>query len=436
MRKSKIIPMLSLLCVVLIVSTSTACRSKSKKEAEKQKLNIYIDIKDRNSLDLIRTILDEYKKQKSTVEVSMNSPLGNEKLEEDIVKGSIDMIFVPRNKMLELNKKGLLNDMGQFYTKNKISDKYYNILGAYGRSGDKYYGIALMPYSIEVMYNTEALNKINLQAPNDFKDLMNVFKRLNSDGIKVPVLLSEGIDIRNVVTALTFSNKIDMDQIERTYGKDSSDYSKLNLQPIFDELNALVKQGSISENTFETASDGSIKRLTSGEIPIMVALSSVIKDMKSNESSSTGSKTSNSATGEAGKNTPPKNIEVLKNYNISDTKNNIPVIVNTVLSMPANTKNEEAINDLLDFIFSDSTQKKLAEMGYVTTNKSVNEKTWKSGPNKDIAEHLEKADSNSIFYLYEFPDKFQAYLESATINILKGKYNGNEWKEVVSKISK
>lgn len=440
MNRLKTVSVLFLVCSFLIMNTSTACSSKSKKSEEKQKISVYIDIKDRNTLDLIRTFLDEYKKEKPNVEVSMNNPLGGSKLEEDIVKGSIDMLFIPRNMMLDLSKKGLLSDMGQFYAKNKISDKYYNIVAAYGRSGDKYYGIGLMPFSIEAIYNTQALKKMNLAAPQNFNDLMAIFRQFNTTGNKVPVLLGDGIDIRNAAAAITFGNSVDTGQVEKAYGKDSSNYSQINLQPMFDMLNTLVKQGSLTENTFEIAGDGAVKRLMTGDVPLIIAMSSVTKDLKNAGSTGekSGSAGSSVGTGETGSSstTSPQNLEVLKSYDISKTKNNIPVLVNAVISMPANTKNEEAVNDLLSFIYGESAQKKLAEMGYITANKSVNTKMWKTGMNKDIAEHLQKADSNSIFYLYEFPDKFQTYMETAVINILKGKYTGNEWKDIVDKSSK
>lgn len=297
-----------------------------------------------------------------------------------------------------------------------------------------------MPFSIEVIYNTQALKKMNLAVPQNFNDLMAIFRQFNTSGNKVPVLLSDGIDIRNVATAITFGNSVDTGQVEKAYGKDSSNYSQINLQPMFDMLNSLVKQGSLSENTFEIAGDGAVKRLIAGDVPLVIALSSVTKDLKNasntgEKSGRAGSTTGSGETGSAGTSSPP-DLGILKNYDISATKNNIPVLVNAVISMPANTKNEEAVNDLLSFIYGESAQKKLADMGYVTANKSVNTKVWKDGINKDIAEHLQKADSNSIFYLYEFPDKFQTYLETATINILKGKYTGNEWKEIVDKSSK
>ena len=75
-------------------------------------------------------------------------------------------------------------------------------------------------------------------------------------------------------------------------------------------------------------------------------------------------------------------------------------------------------------------------MGYVAGNKKVNKKKWLSGPNKDISQHLEEADAESIFYLHNFPNQFKPNLESAVISILQGKYTGREWEELVNKSAK
>jgi ABC-type glycerol-3-phosphate transport system substrate-binding protein len=414
-RKSKLLSALALIIIILVLLNTTACvkNSKSgKSNEEKQKLNAYIDVKDRATLDVIRTFFDDYKKEKKNVEISFNSPLGENKLEEDIVKGNVDVLVVSREKIIELSKKGLLKEMGDFYSKNKITDKYYNILGAYGRVGDKYFGVGVMPSTIETIYNPEAFNKLNIEPPEDMYGLLETLKKLSALGAKVPVLLSEEIEIKNIATAAIMSNTADMNQIETVFGCSNEGYSKLQLQPVFDTLNSLVKQGYIKEETFETATEGTIKRVITGDVPMMIAASNITKEMKDSK------------------------LSVLKDYNISKTKNNIPVIVNAVVSTSANTKNEEAVNELLEFMYNEKTQKKLAESGYVTANKAVNDEVWKEGPQKDIAEHLKKADSNSIFYLHNFPEKLHPYLESAVVNILKGKYTGKEWEEMINKACK
>ncbi|WP_163194168.1 ABC transporter substrate-binding protein [Clostridium thermarum] len=415
MRISKLKSVMIFIIMIITIFNTAACARKSKGSSEgenKQKLNAYIEVKDRGTLDIIRTFLDDYQKEKKDVEITFNSPLGENKLEEDIVKGSIDILVVSREKMIELSKKGLLKEMGDFYSKNNISDKYYNIMGAYGRIGDKYFGIGIMPNTVEVIYNQEALSKLNIAPPEDMKALMETVKKLTDTGSKVPVLLAEEVEIKNIVPAVIVSNTMDASKIETAFGCSNEGYSKVPFQQVFDSLYNIVKQGYVKEDTFEAATESTIQRVIVGDVPVMIAVSNVTKEMKEAK------------------------LNILKDYNISETKNNIPVLVNAVISTPANSKNEEAVNELLEFMYDEKTQKKLAESGYVTANKAVNEELWKEGLQKDIADHLQRADSNSIFYLHNFPEKLHPYIESAVINILKGKYTGKEWEEIINKACK
>ncbi len=55
------------------------------------------------------------------------------------------------------------------YEKNNITKDYYNVFNSYGRFKDKYYGLPIIPYTIEVLYNTEALNKLKIEEPKNIK---------------------------------------------------------------------------------------------------------------------------------------------------------------------------------------------------------------------------------------------------------------------------
>lgn len=412
LKKMAFKPIMCIISIIIFMANITGCAKKSKVSEEKEKINVYIDIKDKDNLEVIRSILDEYKKENKDTELVLNSLLVDNKLEEDLVEGKIDLLIIPREKMIALSKKGLLSDMDQVHTSHKLNERYYNITASYGRIGDKYFGLALMPSIIEAIYNPEALKKLNMETPKDIKELLATIKKINGSGNKIPVKLPEDIDIKQLPAAVFFSNLADMEKIEETYGSSKEGYSKLQLQPVFDTLNRLVKEGYLNEDSFEVATDGTIDRLINGDIPLVIADSSITKDIKDSK------------------------LEVVKEYSITDTKNKVPVISSGLVCIPANSKNEETVNNIIGFIYEDKMQEKLADMGYVTGNKKVNKKKWLSGPNKDISQHLEEADAESIFYLHNFPNQFKPNLESAVISILQGKYTGREWEELVNKSAK
>jgi raffinose/stachyose/melibiose transport system substrate-binding protein len=396
----------------IYITGMTACANKGNKgkaaaNEEKKKLKICVDVKDKHTVNVIKFIIDEYKKENVNIEIDITNPLDNSKICDDVSQGGAgDMIFTSRNTMLELNKKGLLSDLTNFYSKNKINDQYYNIISTYGRVRDKYYGIGIMPYSIEVFYNKQALEKLNISPPKNIMEVFTVFKKMNESKTKIPVVFSEDIDMYNAVASVFFSNLVDIQKLENNYDSGIESYKGIKeVQQAFDNINLLVKQGAIERETIEQGSETTLNRLIKGDVPLMLTLSYYSKDIKEEK------------------------IGVVETYNISQLKEVTPVIVDGLICIPANTKNEEEVNNLMEFFFSEKTQKKLVEQGFVTGHKESNKEL--EGIKKIINDHLLKANSNSIIYIYNLPKRFQPLFESKIIKILSGKYTGNEWNEIL-----
>lgn len=78
---------------------------------------MYIDIKDENSLSILKIIMEEYKKSNEDVKININNALGSNVEEELKKEKSPDLIFVSRNEMIKLSQKGLLDNMETSYEK-------------------------------------------------------------------------------------------------------------------------------------------------------------------------------------------------------------------------------------------------------------------------------------------------------------------------------
>lgn len=393
---------------------AASCAKKNQSSNEKKKINIYVDVKDKYSLDIVKFVVDQYKKEKNSSEINLINPLNSDKLEEDLAKGEGgDLILTSRNTMISLSKKGLLNDLANIYSKNKISDKYYNILSAYGRVGEKYYGIGVMPFSIEVFYNKANLEKIGLSEPSGIKDLVDIFKKVNEKSMKVPVLLPEDLDIYNGLASIIFSNTSELSKLEDKFDSGEQGYKQLTeVQRLFNDVFYLTKVKSINQETFELANDIAVKRLVNGDTPILIGSSYLIKELKEDLEN--------------------KDIGIIEKYNISNVKENIPVIVNCVAIVPTAVKNEEDVNSFLEFLFSEKIQKQLSKEGFVTANKAANEEL--EGIKKIVDSHLMSANENSILYIYNLPKEFQAPFEAKLNKVLSGKYQNNEWDQILKQV--
>lgn len=410
MRIKKIV---SIILGILLCINLSACKGKSEGESESKEkaLNVYVDIKDKNSLNIIKFLTEEYTKENPKSKLKVNDVLGGgTNIVEDISKGTqADLLFTSRNTMTELSQKGLLSDMGQHFERNKISEKYYNIISSYGRVGDKYYGIGIIPYTLEIFYSTDALNKLGINPPTNIQDMLVLMKKLNSSNIRIPVVVTEDLDINSVLSSIIASNKIKSSTLDTAYDNKSSYKYIKEMQGIFDDINTAVKEIGVNKNFFELGNESTLTSLVNGSIPLVVSTSYYYNNLKEG------------------------NINLINEFELGSTvKSNMPVIVNTLLCIPTNGKNSEEAGNFIKFILNDDTQEKLVKKGYISASKKANAELH--GIGEKIAKHLSSANDNSIIYIYNLPKKFQKPIIRKIDSILDGKYSGNEWQEILNEI--
>ncbi len=372
---------------------------------------MYIDIKDENSLNILKIIMEEYKKSNEDVKININNALGSNVEEELKKEKSPDLIFVSRNEMIKLSQKGLLNNMETSYEKNNITKDYYNVFNSYGRFKDKYYGLPIIPYTIEVLYNTDALKKLNIEEPKNINDIKNVMKQLKTSSTKVPVMLPNDLDINSIIFSIISNNTTNSMELENIYDKGKKEYQTLkNMQEPFNIINNMVKDNILDKNSFETGKEVTLEKFNNGDIPIIISTSYYNNQIKS------------------------PNIKSVKQlYNVDKLNNTEPVIINSIMCSPLKAKNSEEANNFIDFTFSEKTQKYLLKKGFITGNKKINKE--KEGDltklNKTTVEKLNNLNENSILVLYNLPNTFKSSISSSIDKILNNEYTGKEWNKIV-----
>ena len=400
----------SVLIVLIMVFSISACKSETKEKSEKQKkLNIFLDTTDTYSSNVIKFLIDDFKKNHPDVEIKLNDILGGKSnIMETINLGTeIDVIFTNRNTLIELSKNGVLNDLESTYEKGAMGDRYYDIMSSYGRVGDKYYGIGVVPYSIELLYNKASLEKTQISNPNNLEQWLNVLKQINAKGVKTPVVLTEDVDINGILFSLVASKGVNIHDIEENYDSGEEGYKKLKgMQEIFNQLNSLVKDKGITKNSFELGNEQSVNNFNAGDSPLLVAIS--YYNSKLNRS----------------------NIGIIKDYDSNSNYGaNVPIIINSLVCTPLNAKNSDNANDFIKYIYSDEVQARVVQKGIISGNKTANNKV--SGIGKIMVEHLYKANDNSILMIYNFPEKIKNNLLLSVRRIIDGTHSGKEWEEII-----
>lgn len=387
--------------ILILPLNFVACSFNTQKSNDKQ-LNMYIGVKDKESLNTIKVLTDEYRKNNPDVKININNIIGD-KVDDNIVNGT-DIVFINRSDLLNLAPKGLISDMKNYYKEDNITNRYYSVVKAYGRFNDKYYGIPIIPYSLEFLYNKKYFTESNIKTPETMEQFDNILKTFNSSSKKIPVLLNEDMDINSAIFSLIGNKKsISMINLENIYGSNKEKYEKLKyMQEIFSDINNLVRNKVINKNTFEIGNESTLEKFNRGEIPIILLSSYYIKDIKSQDISSI--------------------YENMKNIKV-------PVTSNTLISIPSNASNVESISDFIKFVFGDTMQNKLLKMGYITGNKKINSKN--TGIKQIVSSHIKNSSADNIPIVYNIPPKMVSGISSKIDDILSGKYTGDEWKDVI-----
>lgn len=412
MKQKRIV---TLTLAAILTFTAFGCKKKPQENAQdsEKPFNVYVDIKDKNAQSLIKFLTEEYKKKNPKSKLKVNDVLGaEESVAEDVNKGTeADVIITTRDKMIELSQKGLLSDMGQHYEKNKISDKRYNVMSSYGRIGEKYYGIAIVPQTLEIFYNDSVLTKLGVKAPTNIQDMVMLIKKLSSSNIRVPVILPEDLNIEVVLTSIAASNRIKVSKLDEAYDNKSKYLEMKEMQGVFDDLNTFVTISGINKDFFELGNESTISSLISGTSPVVIATSSVYNKLKD---------------------APVSIVEEITLAN--NVKAAMPVIVDTLVCSPTNAKNNEEAGKFIKFILDEEVQETLVKKGYITGSKKANAELNKLG--EKLVKKLSEASDNSVLYSYSLPKKFVGRISAKVDAILSGKYDKNEWEQIVNEVYK
>lgn len=392
--------------IILLAFNLFGCSQKENPNKNKQ-ISIYVDIKDNQSLNVLKNLIDGYKNKNSGVNVSILNSLGS-KVEEDLGKGtSPDIILTSRSNMINLTNKGYLSDMKSYYEDNKIDERYYTIINSYGRYNDKSYGIPMLVSSLEILYNLDAINKMGLNEPKDVNGLNNMIMSLKKNSTRVPVVINNNKDINSVLFSIIVNNTVNINKLDNNYDSGFEAYNNISDMKIpFQILNNIVNKGVVDRFSFEMGNESTISKFNKGDIPLIVVTSAYINEFKKS------------------------NIKVFDNYSSFDLyRGIIPIVSDSMICVPVRSKNGEEVDKFIKYIFSDDIQKKIAESGFVTGNKSVNKTN--EGIGSIFALHLNKANENSIIYTDTIPDKLRDAVESKLDLILSGKSSNKEWEEIL-----
>ncbi|MDO4534999.1 MAG: extracellular solute-binding protein [Clostridium perfringens] len=378
------------------------------KEKTSGTLSIALEKGQIEDLDDIKIILDNFKKSHENYTVTIIEEDDFKNIKQDIIDKKYDIVISSRNTFLTLNENGLIKDLTSYFNQNKSQSKFYDIVYAYGKVGDKNLGMGLIPSSIEILYNKNKLSDI-LKENNALSSLKSM---ITNEKLKIPYILPEDLNINLALSSIVSNNLIKENNLISIYNGDENKYlDVIDITDMFKLLNTLSKDYGLKGNKFIKSDISVLESLNNGEIPFAITTSEIAKSLDYS------------------------NIESLSNLGINDYKVTPPILSRYTVYATSSSENLQGINTFFDYMISDDTYIPLADKGVITGNKKADSNF--KGLNKMFLISISKGSINNIPYYLNLPENFLKPLNAKLKDIIDyGSYNENYWKDIVYEVFK
>ncbi|WP_286905338.1 extracellular solute-binding protein [Clostridium sp. UBA1652] len=392
------------LLVLILGFMPVAC-----KKIDKSRDKEVIVLVENNSIpimDNLNKILDKFKESNSEINLQI--------ITKDNIKDAIsnkdlspDILITTRSSFIEIFKENELQAIDEIIKEEKYNENFYNINTSSGRLKDKYYGIGAFPYTIDFLYNPKALEKLNIKIPENSADMLNLLKTLRDKNIKIPYILPEEVSLELALSSYIANFLLVSSQLKDIYGDSEEDYKKLeSMQQMFSIMNSIVSSGQFNLTNFYVGSEHNIEELENEEIPILIGTSFLSKNIKKVNS-----------------------IKSISNINLTENTMFSPVGLGAMISLYAEGKNKDSSRKLLGYLVKEDMYSDLSKEGIIVANKNLDMSL--EGVRGAMAKNIVNANENNVFYFYNIPKKYLSSLKEKLKEVMNGKYDGNEWNDII-----
>lgn len=353
------------------------------KKVEENNLNIYIDVKNKNTIAIFKFLGEEYLKDKKGLKINYLVPIEEINSEKGNIKEG-DIIISDRENMIKRSRKGELRDLGDYYKSLEIFPKYMNIVSSYGRYNDTSFGIGFLPRNIKIVFDKAFWDNNKLMQNETEKSLKTALSIVNKSNIKIPIILDEGMDINNFIYSVISDSLIDTSKLEEIFDSSKDNYKSVGMEKGFQEMKKLYDNRLINKDTFYKGDIKDFEDLNLGRVPFIITSQNYQNELKN------------------------------LNYIVLDTK---VFYINSVISVSNDSKNNYEVNSFLKFLYGEETSKILNSRDYISGDKKYNNDIYKN-----------------VLTMFNLPSIFRKPIENKINDVISGKYNGKEWEDILLEI--
>ncbi|MGL4569853.1 MAG: ABC transporter substrate-binding protein [Clostridium sp.] len=396
----------SLIMVLVVFLTITAgCGKKNKGNEE---ISLYYNTEDIKTFTLANEIIKEFEKEYG-LKVNIHPVTDNKEIEKNIQEGKENsVLLLDGYNFSEFANKNYLRDLGYLYKSKDTREKFSYITNIYAIYNNKYYGIGLMPYSLELIYNNSLLKDKGITVEDN--NINDLFKKLNDKNIKIPTYIKSKYSKEVLLSALVANDSIiyDLYKTNSVNDIDKKIDAIENGQEIFKKLNDLYVNNTIRENMFIDGEKEAIKDFNDGKTPVILTTTLSSNDIRNGN-----------------------DIGLANKMHLSNEMINAPVGVDLIVcSSVGNSKGDE-VDKFLRFLLKSEPFELLSKQNCITGNKMGDSNL--EGIHIKMANSIHAAAEINILYIDSIAPNKVDRLNKEVKNVLSGKYDGNEWTRVKEK---
>lgn len=402
--KRKIILMVTL--IICLCSLIISCGKKKSGEAEA--VDLYYNTQSVKSINYVTDLIRKYEEEQGG---KINIiPVNNIKEIEKNINGKKDsfLVLLDGYDFIDYKNKNYLRDLSYLFKEKKIKENFVNINNLYGIYEGKYYGLGLTPYSLDLVYNKEALKNMGIEIKEN--SYIEILTKLREKNIKIPTYIKSEYSKELLLSCLIVNDTIAYDLYKTDKFNNLEEKIKHieNGQKIFDVMHDLYNKNILREDMFIEDDESAIKDFNEGKSPVLLATTLSSGDI-----------------------TDKKGIGLVDKMPIQNKVVNTAVGMDVTLCSVIGTSNIDAVDDFFRFLIESNPFEVLSEKNYITGNIEADSNL--RGVQIKMADNIGVANEINMFYINIISDENIKKIDKECKKVLSGEYDGKEWDRVLGK---
>ncbi len=394
------------LIVVLVCLCSLIISCGKKRSGEVEEVNLYYNTQSVKSINYLTDLIKKYEEEQGG-KVNI-IPVNNMKEIEKNINGKKDSFLVLLNgyEFIDYRNKNYLRDLSYLFKEKKIKEKFIDVSNLYGIYEGKYYGLGLSPYSLNLIYDKEALKNKGIEIEEN--SYIEILTKLREKNIKIPTYIKSEYSKEILLSCLIVNDTIAYDLYKTDKVNKLQEKIKHieNGQKIFDVMHDLYNKNILREDMFIEEGEAAIKDFNEGKSPVLLTTTLSSEDI-----------------------TDKKGIGLVDKMPIQNKIINTAVGMDVTICSVIGTSKIDSVDDFLRFLVESNPFEVLSKKNCVTGN--VEADSGLKGVQIKMADNIGVANEINMFYTNIISNEDIKKIEKECKKILSGQYDGKEWDRIL-----